>query len=471
LMSEFFKRIHDGLQQCGEMLSFDENLNAGQLKAIEQISSAPPRSIEYKIDEEENKDEDEKDEEEKEQGTAEGPDDGDDDAKEKPRHNRMRTSNWIMSKIQRRQSTKNDILEQKEEKIEKEQSEKPRKQSDEAQDDAEDPEEAMHKEWNIGTKVQIYSISNKRWMDGEIVSVTKDDEGEWLHVKYGNRTKQVGRYSDEVRAVMNAENKVALQSRQLTAAAIVSIDVTKSMMEEFSQNVLTERALAVATGVEDSSMQVVKSQGAIRQSLLMAQEILKLRPAVISDEGKKLWDAVDDGIVRIMKNALTMVAVSSEYFGYFLKFQQGFKYYQSNTDKPLMIGLEFLHQHIEQFNAFKDKFAKTVQELSDEAMDCIRKCVSSTIGADNFERFRNSRQESLDIYLGKKREYDAEAKRLDDELEKLKNAQVENSGTRVKLEAVVQNLENVIKNNDKQKEKCLQIKNELEQKLTKLVAE
>jgi len=56
-------------------------------------------------------------------------------------------------------------------------------------------------------------------------------------------------------------------------------------------------------------------------------------------------------------------------------------------------------------------------------------------------------------------------------LEKLKNEQVENSGTRVKLEADVQNLENVIKNNENQKEKCLQIKNELEQKLTKLVAE
>lgn len=102
-------------------------------------------------------------------------------------------------------------------------------------DEKEDVEDAMREQWEIGTKVQIYSVSNKRWIDGEIINIIEDDEGEWVEVKYGHQTKQVGRYSDVIRAAMDTNNKLALQSRALVKSSIENIDVTKSMEKEFNQ--------------------------------------------------------------------------------------------------------------------------------------------------------------------------------------------------------------------------------------------
>merc|ERR1719464_709327 len=228
--------------------------------------------------------------------------------------------------------------------------------------------------------------------------------------------KQIGRYSDVIRPAMDADNKLALQSRALTEASIVSIDVTKSMMAEFSQNVLTTRALTVATGVEDCCMQIVKSQGTIRQSVLLAQEILKLRPAHMSSEAKVLWKAVDDGIVRIIKTAINMVRVSSQYFGYFLLFKQAFQFYHSHQDKTLMTSLQHVHKTVRDFTVFKEDFSKTVQELSDEAMD------------------------------------------LDNELDAKQKENINVCAEGARLEYRVRMLEHTIRNNEDQKKSCIEVK-------------
>merc|ERR1719384_2536229 len=68
LLSEFFTRIHEGIKQSQVMLNYEANLNNDQLKAIEEINSIPPRSIEYK----DNTDgDDEKNEEDNEEETTE----------------------------------------------------------------------------------------------------------------------------------------------------------------------------------------------------------------------------------------------------------------------------------------------------------------------------------------------------------------------------------------------------------------
>merc|ERR1719245_2170890 len=115
-----------------------------------------------------------------------------------------------------------------------------------------------------------------------------------------------------------------------------------------------------------------------------------MRPAKKSAESEKLWKAVDDGIVRIIKTAINMVRISSQYFGFFLRFKQSFQFYQSNEDKSLMISLQHLHKDVREFTDFQQNFSRTVKELSDEAMNCIRQCVTTQVGADNFEKFRDS---------------------------------------------------------------------------------
>ena len=138
-------------------------------------------------------------------------------------------------------------------------------------DDHDENDDAMCKEWQVGSKCELYSVSRKKWIKGEIINITEDDEVEWLHVKYGNQVKQIGRYSDAIRPAMDANNRLALQSRALTEASIVSIDVTNSMIDEFNESNWANRALAVAIGVEDCCVQIIRSQGTIRESVLLAQ--------------------------------------------------------------------------------------------------------------------------------------------------------------------------------------------------------
>jgi len=244
---------------------------------------------------------------------------------------------------------------------------------------------------------------------------------------------------------MNSDNILALQSRALTEASIISIEVTNSMLDDFNESDLTKRAMTVATGVEDCCMQIVKSQGTIRQSVLLAQEILKLRPAYMSKEAKVLWKAVDDGVVRIIKSAINMVKVSSQYFGFFMRFKQSFQFYQCNEDKSLMVSLQHLHKDVREFGDFQQNFSKTVKELSDEAMQCIQQCVKTKIGADNFEKFRDSREELLQSYLVKKKIVDTKAIELGHEFDKKQTDLINLSAEEVQLRQQVKTLEHCIK--------------------------
>ena len=59
--------------------------------------------------------------------------------------------------------------------------------------------------WKIGTKVKVFSQSNRKWYVGEIVHINTDDQGEWLTVMYvidpvtsTTRLKQISRYCCDI---------------------------------------------------------------------------------------------------------------------------------------------------------------------------------------------------------------------------------------------------------------------------------
>ena len=185
----------------------------------------------------------------------------------------------------------------------------------------------------------------------------------------------------------------------------------------------------------------------------------------MSAEAKELWKAVDDGIVRIFKSAINMVRVSAQYFGYFLRFKQSFHFYQSNADKPLLISIQHLRKDVREFTSFQQNFSKTVQELSDEAMNCIRQCVSTSVGASNFEKFRNSREASLKIWLDKKKIFDKKAMDLDHELDQKQKEMINISAEKARLEYKARMLAHSIKNNEEQKKSCIEIKSMLNQNI------
>merc|ERR1712129_29595 len=60
------------------------------------------------------------------------------------------------------------------------------------------------KAWKVGSKVEVHSNSEDKWLSGHIERVFEDAEGEWLVVKYNNgqSVKEIQRYSDGIRAPM-----------------------------------------------------------------------------------------------------------------------------------------------------------------------------------------------------------------------------------------------------------------------------
>eukprot|EP01084_Bolivina_argentea_P237040 398474_1 len=233
-------------------------------------------------------------------------------------------------------------------------------------------ENEKRKNWVQNSYVQIYSKTQKNWFNGKIKNVTNDDEGEWLEVEYSvNNNKdsvqtQVQRGSEFIKPLKdkksdenafeiqkineNVEKKenyneedLQVQCRSLTKAAMIKINVTDSMSKEFFESPLTLRGLTLAIGVEQCCGRIINSQGQIRQSVFLAAEILKFKPANMKTETKVLWDTVDDGVTQIFCSALEMAKVSSKYFGFFLRFQSSFQFfvscYQQNQNVKLFTSL------------------------------------------------------------------------------------------------------------------------------------
>eukprot|EP01084_Bolivina_argentea_P237041 398475_1 len=345
------------------------------------------------------------------------------------------------------------------------------------------------KKWGKGSEVKVYSDTETKWYNGKIINMIVDDEGEWLEAEYylndkEKKTKQLQRGSEFIKPIQKQENveddekdekdatdsdsncNLQLQCTSLTKAAIIKINVTDSMSEEFFQSQLSLRAYTLAMSVENCCMRIINSQGQIRQSVFLGSEILKLKPANMKEETKVLWDAVDAGIVQIFNSALEMVKVSATYFSFFLRFQSSFQYfiscYQQNENISLFTSLERLKKDVREFNAFKENFSNSVAELSKTAMKCIENCVKKAIGAASFAKARESREKTLKIYLSKQKLFDEKGLNLDNELEKMKQDKIQISAESAAAKYDVEKLTNRIQQNKQYLAQCQNSLNELQ---------
>ena len=69
-------------------------------------------------------------------------------------------------------------------------------------------DDIKRKKWKIGSKVEIYSDSQSKWVKGNIIKIFFDNEGERLQVKYsGFSIKEVQRYNKFIRPIHKKQNK------------------------------------------------------------------------------------------------------------------------------------------------------------------------------------------------------------------------------------------------------------------------
>jgi len=329
------------------------------------------------------------------------------------------------------------------------------------------PEYAQRQGWKETSEVQVYSKENNKWYNGKIKEIKTDKEGEWLTIEYKTdkdvRTKQVDRFGPDVR------DPLMVESRAIAAAISVDINVTEVMMPEFELTPTTLRVLPIARGVEQSAKAILLCQSQIRQSVKLAGAILSLKPANLKEESKKLWDAVDAGIIHILKGALEMNKISAVYFGYFLRFNQSFQRFVSmnkeDENVTLFTSLEHIKQDISEFSTFKKEFNEKVNQLSVEAMNVIKSCVEQHIGAQNFEETRKAREKSEQDYKQKLTKFNMEKDRVDKKLDEMRAQSAKDQGKVGALEIRIKQLEQRIKDNEKFKDDWIKEINEMQKEI------
>ncbi len=185
-------------------------------------------------------------------------------------------------------------------------------------------------------------------------------------------------------------------------------------------DVLSE-AFTVATNVEDSCLQIIKSQCVTRQSILLARELLKYKPAAPCAEAKALWNTITNGIGDIFDNALQLNHISAKYFAFFIKFQHGFDHFVSankmKKNVSLLVASQYLIEDVSAIQAFQAELDKKVAALRDSAVKTIRDCVSNTAGAQEFETAIAQRQAAESELRLAKQKYNEFKFKFDDEFQ------------------------------------------------------
>ena len=64
---------------------------------------------------------------------------------------------------------------------------------------AQKSDNAQTQKWKRGQQCEIYSRSKKCWINGEVIDIFTDKEGEWVKVKYGRTVKEMPPNNEHIR--------------------------------------------------------------------------------------------------------------------------------------------------------------------------------------------------------------------------------------------------------------------------------
>ena len=57
----------------------------------------------------------------------------------------------------------------------------------------------QHNQWTPGQKCEYFSKLQKQWIEAKVIDVFKDDEGDWVKVRYGRNITEVPPDSNDIR--------------------------------------------------------------------------------------------------------------------------------------------------------------------------------------------------------------------------------------------------------------------------------
>eukprot|EP01083_Nonionella_stella_P106191 306038_1 len=191
-------------------------------------------------------------------------------------------------------------------------------------------------------------------------------------------------------------------SDTMVVAAIVKLHVVESLRPKFANSLLPDTmktGYTLATDVEHCSLQIFQSHGAIRKSVLMAQQLLEFKPAAPGPKSAPFWEVIVIGIDNIFKNYIQMVKIAAKYFAFFPLFKSGFEHYKSCEEIAgkgkavnLTVATEYLLRDVRKFTEFTSQMQVIVDKLTQDAESVIGDCLKQTAGASEFEKAQKARK-------------------------------------------------------------------------------
>jgi len=181
------------------------------------------------------------------------------------------------------------------------------------------------------------------------------------------------------------------------------VNIFNTMDFDFKDDVV-QSIEPFAKGIEQTCVKILKSRILLKQSICLIQEIIKYRPSSMKNEQQKqLWNAVDQSCDQIMNSTIQMMKVSSQFFGFFLKFQSSFNVFIAavtlNPDISFQTSLAELKKDLKDFQSFQKQYYTSVQMLTENAFESLSKVVKNMIGYKEFETIQENEKKYWNEYL------------------------------------------------------------------------
>ena len=174
---------------------------------------------------------------------------------------------------------------------------------------AQKQESAENEKWKSGQKCKVYDRFRNRWVDGEIVEVIDDENGEFINVQYGKMNRCIHVNDPDLRPIEgkkgtdDAKREKAIMSREAKVTAAVDefyakINLMKPILKDIIANTHDLKKFAVKDALTwYNVMQCVRHELYPAMAISLSQAVDEL----VYKSGFAVGDLSEEAVNRVIE--------------------------------------------------------------------------------------------------------------------------------------------------------------------------
>ena len=175
--------------------------------------------------------------------------------------------------------------------------------------------------WEIGQECDIYCRAERRWVDGQILDIFQDEEGEWVKVKYGRKTNHIQPDDPDIRSkatgkmMENPNRQKAIVSREAKVTSAVTELMSK--IQPFVHEVIAKSHDLKQEEIKDALtwynvMQCVRHELYPAMAVALSQAVEEM----VFTSGFAVGDLSEDAVHRVIEVLKTKKVLFSKEIKY-----------------------------------------------------------------------------------------------------------------------------------------------------------